>query len=308
MLKFNPKQVIVVGSVAFDTVETPMGRVEKALGGSAVYFSAAARLFTQVRVIGVVGQDFPQKYLQLLRSLKIDTGSIEIQDGETFHWNGYYEGNLNQAVTRNTHLNVFATFKPSLSSQERHSKHLFLANIDPTLQLNVARQMKKPTWIACDTMNYWIRNAKEALLKVFKTVDICFINDAEIRECSGKDNLLKAAKWLKQKGPSIVVIKKGEHGVLCDTPNGTFSLPAFLIENVKDTTGAGDSFAGGFLGYLSQSRLHRRLPHIKKAAAYGSIVASFDVQSFSIDRLAKLNFKEISVRFNHFRKMISISV
>jgi sugar/nucleoside kinase (ribokinase family) len=299
----NKSSLLAVGTVALDTIQTPMGRVQKALGGSAVYFAAAARLYAPVRLVGVVGGDFPDKYFSRLDRMKITTDSVVVKEGKTFHWDGYYEGDLNQAVTRNTHLNVLATFKPQLSETDKRCTHLFLANIAPSIQLDVLNQIPSPHLVACDTMNYWIQSAKSDLVRVFTKTNIAFINDAEIRECSGQNNLLEAARWLMALGPSIVLVKKGEHGVLCVTRKGTFTLPAFPVDYVTDPTGAGDSFAGGFLGFMSRLK-KPSLNQIKRAAVTGAIMASYNVQSFSIDRLEKIRLQDIASRMRAYQKML----
>lgn len=300
------KKLVVVGSIAFDSIRTPSGDARKALGGSATHFSAAARFFSPVKMIGVVGKDFGEANIRLLNKLGIDTTGIAWREGKTFHWAGYYEGDMNQATTLKTELNVFSAFRPELSAADRAAPHLFLANIEPRLQLSVLSQMNKPKWVACDTMNYWIQSAKADLLKVLKKVDISFMNDAEIRQLSGQSNLLQAARWLLKQGPSVVVVKKGEHGVLCVWGKRIFFYPAFLLEEVKDPTGAGDSFAGGFLGHLSRtaSKIHEK--DLKNALVYGTVIASFNVQNFGLTRVAALTFPEIEARFKQYREMISL--
>jgi len=297
--------LLVVGSIAFDSVKTPLGTAKKVIGGSSVYFSSAARFFASVKMIGVVGTDFPQSHLDDLKKLGIDTSGIVTHRGKTFHWKGFYEGDMNQAHTLKTDLNVFAQFRPVLSASDRNHEHVFLANIDPNLQMSVLKQVAKPRWIACDTMNYWIESQKSALLDVLKHVDISFMNDAEIRQLSGHSNLLRAARWVMKLGPSIVIVKKGEHGVLCVWKNRVFLFPAYLLEDVIDPTGAGDSFAGGFLGYLSRHK-NAGEKEIKNALAHGAIVASFNVQSFGNERLAKLSQEEITSRYGFYKKMISL--
>lgn len=291
-----------MGSVALDSVETPFGKVKDALGGSATFFSAAARFFSKVSVVAVVGRDFPKKNLRLIRSLGVDTTGIEIQPGKTFRWSGFYDFNLNTAQTRKTELNVFQHFKPKLSEEARRSPFVFLANIDPELQLDVLRQTRRPVLTACDTMNYWIETKRKNVVELLKHVDIFLCNDAEARELSGEYNLIQASKRILGFGPKLLVIKKGEHGVICFSKNYTFLAPAYLLEKVFDPTGAGDSFAGGFIGYLTASmRLNESA--VRKAVVYGSVLASYNVESFSLNRLARLTFPEIQSRYRHFQKL-----
>lgn len=298
--------LLVVGSIAFDSIRTPSGTARKALGGSAVHFSAAARFFTRVKMIGVVGKDFGGTNLRLLKRLGIDTRGIEAREGKTFRWAGFYEGGMNQAVTLKTELNVFGQFRPVLTEADRKARHLFLANIHPDLQLNVLSQIHRPEWTAFDTMNYWIQSAKPSVLKVLKRVDISFMNDAEIRQLSGENNLLKAARWVLKHGPSIAIIKKGEHGVIGIWKGRVFLYPAFLLEEVVDPTGAGDSFAGGFLGYLSRAKGRVKEKDLKNALVYGAVTASFNVQNFGMTRLAALKRFEIDRRFRLYKEMITL--
>ncbi|MFT5206534.1 MAG: sugar/nucleoside kinase (ribokinase family) [Candidatus Omnitrophota bacterium] len=297
----NP--LVVVGSVALDSVKTPFGQVKRALGGSAVYFSCAARLFSRPEVVAVVGKDFPNEHLLKLKKLGINLDSLAIEKGKTFHWQGYYNQNLNEAITQKTELNVFADFDPHLSATQIQAKYLFLANIHPALQLNVLKQAKRPKWVALDTMNFWIESAKSDLAKVIKRVDIVLMNDGEIRQYTGEDNLQKAVKKITDQGPSIVVVKRGEYGAICFTPNGHFALPAYLLSDALDPTGAGDSFAGGFLGWLSQVN-RPKLDDIKQAALMGTMVASFNVQGFSINQLADVRGAGLEKRLKQFRKML----
>lgn len=299
------RSLLVYGTVALDSIRTPSGHADRILGGSAVYFSLAARFFCPVCIVGVVGTDFPSHHLDFLRRLGIGTQGIVSQKGKTFFWKGAYTGDMNQAMTLKTELNVLAKFRPNLSASQRRCPYLFLANIDPVSQLSTLRQMDKPKWIACDTMNYWIENSRRDLLKVLKRVDISLMNDAEIKQLSGYDNTLKAARWLLRHGPKMIVIKKGEHGALCVWRHRVFVYPAFLLNEVTDPTGAGDSFAGAFLGYLSRyNRFHEA--QIKHALAYATIVASCNVESFGVKRLANLSRKNISDRYAQYRRMISI--
>lgn len=299
----NKKGILAVGSVALDSVKTPFGRVKDALGGSATFFSASARFFSPISIVAVVGQDFPKKHLALLDRLGVDTGGIEVAEGgRTFRWKGFYDYDLNSAKTLKTELNVFQSFRPKLSDAQKKAPFLFLANIDPELQMSVLSQAKRPELVACDTMNYWIENKKPSLLKLLKRVQVFLCNDSEARELSGEFNLMKAARWALSHGPKLMIIKKGEHGVLCFSKDYLFSAPAFLLDKVFDPTGAGDSFAGGFIGYLTRSpRLSE--PVVRRAVVYGSVLASYNVESFSLDRVARLRPAEIESRYQLFRRL-----
>lgn len=298
-MKFK-KSLVVVGSVAFDSVVSPFGRVKRALGGSAVFFSLAARFFCKIKMVGVVGTDYPREALNRMERLGIGVQGIHVQKGKTFHWKGHYGTNLNEAITDKTQLNVFADFQPVLSADERNTPYLFLANIDPKLQMSVLNQMVSPRWVACDTMNLWIKIARKELLQVIRRVDICLMNEGEVKELSGHGNLLAAARWVMNHGPKVLCVKLGEFGVVAFRGNKLWSLPAFLLDTVKDPTGAGDSFAGAFLGYLTR---YDRLSddRIREAMTMGSVVASYNVESFSIERLLKLNRADIQKHVNEFR-------
>jgi sugar/nucleoside kinase (ribokinase family) len=299
------RDLVVVGSVALDSVKTPFGEVERSLGGSAVYCSAAARFFCPVHLVGVVGHDFPQEHIQLLKKLGIQIDGLLMEQGKTFHWKGYYEKDLNRAITLKTELNVFERFKPVLMKQHLHAPHLFLANIHPDLQWSVLQQSRKPKWVACDTMNFWIESAPKSLERVLRHVDIVLMNDGEIRQWSGEAHLIKAVRKLMKLGPKLVIVKRGEYGACCFASQGHFAIPAYLLDEVMDPTGAGDSFAGGFLGYLS--RFDRpRAKDVQEAVLHGSVVASFNVQSFSVKRLAALRLAEIQDRLKDYRKMLLI--
>ena len=297
------RRILAVGSVALDSVRTPFGRVHNALGGSATFFSASARFFSPVSVVAAVGEDFPRRHLALMRRLKIDTRDLRVERGaKTFRWSGYYDHDLNNAHTLRTDLNVFKTFRPEVSPENRRSRYLFLANIDPDLQNKVLAQMNGCALTACDTMNFWIAGKRKSLLGLLKKVDIFLCNDGEARQLSGERNLLKAWRWVRSLGPRIFVIKKGEHGVLCFADGFLFSLPAYPLEKVFDPTGAGDSFAGWFMGCLSRSS---RITHhsIRQAVIYGSVLASYNVESFSLDRVAKLTHADIAQRYKQFREL-----
>jgi sugar/nucleoside kinase (ribokinase family) len=294
--------LLVVGSVAFDTVKTPFGEVEEALGGSATYFSASASFFTDVSLVAVVGEDFPQEHLDFLKSRKINLDGLEKAPGRTFRWKGEYSYQLNEAKTLDTQLNVFQSFKPRLPKHYRNHEVVFLANIDPELQREVLQQVTKPKIVACDTMNFWIQSKKESLLKTLELVDIFIINEGEARMITGEPNLVKAASQVRKMGPKTLIVKRGEYGVLLFNDEGIFSVPAYPLESVFDPTGAGDTFAGGFMGYLAKSMKFDNA-HIRKAIVFGSVMASFNVEDFSLNRLKKLTYKEVEHRYREFRKL-----
>ncbi len=298
----NNNRILAVGSVALDSVKTPFGKAREVLGGSATYFSASARFFAPVSVVAVVGQDFPKKYLNLIKGLGVDVRGIETDKGKTFRWEGLYEYDLNNPRTLKTELNVFQSFKPKLSSENKKCPFVFLANIDPDLQRFVLRQMKRVRLSACDTMNYWIENKRPSLKRLLGSVKIFLCNDSEARELSGEYNLVRAAKGILRQGPELVVIKKGEHGVICFSKDFLFLAPAYLLEKVFDPTGAGDSFAGGFVGYLTRSP-HLSEPAVRRAVIYGSVLASYNVESFSVNRLAKLKLSGIETRYGQFKNL-----
>lgn len=295
--------ILAVGSMALDTVRTPFGRAQDALGGSVSYFSAAARFFTPVSVVAAVGSDFPPRHLALFKRLGIDTrGLLTVPGGKTFRWAGVYSYDLNNPKTLKTELNVFEHFRPKLSEAHRSKRFVFLANVDPEIQYSVLKQVRRPVLTACDTMNFWIGGKRKALLKLLKCVDVFLCNDAEVRQLSGEFNLIAAARWVLSRGPKLVVIKKGEHGVCCFSKGSTFTVPAYLLEKVFDPTGAGDTFAGGFIGTLAKAgRLDAAA--IRRAAVNGSVLASYNVESFSLDRLARLKRTDIDRRRGHFREL-----
>ena len=294
--------LVVVGSVAFDSVKTPFGEVDEVLGGSATYFSTSASYFTDVSVVAVVGSDFPEKHLTFLKSRKIDVEGIERSEGKTFRWKGEYGYELNEARTLDTQLNVFQSFKPNLPASYREKKIVFLANIDPDLQRDVLNQVKKPDLVACDTMNFWIEGKKESLLETLKFVDILLINDGEARELSGEPNLVRAARTILSFGPKTLIIKRGEYGALMFKGDKIFSAPAYPLESVFDPTGAGDCFAGGFMGYLS-STMNFEESNIRKAIIFGSVMASFNVEAFSLDKIRSLDYSEIEDRYREFKRL-----
>ena len=298
--------LLVVGSVAFDDVETPSGRRDNVLGGSASYFSLSASHFCSVKVVAVVGEDFGPQQFGVFDGRPIDLSGVVRAPGLSFHWKGEYGQDLNEAKTLATDLNVFADFHPILPESHRNAPCLFLGNIDPVLQLDVVKQMAvRPRWIALDTMNFWINGAREALLKVLKDIDILLVNETEARALTGERNLLKVYAKMKELGPSILVVKRGEYGVALFSPLGHFMAPAFQLEEVVDPTGAGDTFAGGFLGYLASTE-RTDLQTLKKAALLGTIMASFTVEQFGTTGLEGLTDSIRDQRLETFRKMISL--
>ena len=299
--------ILVVGSVAFDTVETPFGRAEKVLGGSASFFSVAASFFANVNLVGVVGRDFGEKELAAFRNRPVDLDGLERVDGDTFHWQGKYSYDLNARDTLRTDLNVFELFKPKIPEKYRRSEFVFLGNIDPVLQRDVLAQVDRPKLVACDTMNFWISGKPEELKKTLARVDVLLINDAEMRELSGEWNMVKAAHAIRKMGPKTLVVKKGEHGVVMFSESGFFAAPAYPLEAVFDPTGAGDTFAGGFLCYLASAPVLDD-EAFRRAVIMGSTLASFCVEAFSLDRLLRLTRTEIDERFRLFKRLTSFEI
>jgi len=294
--------VLVVGSVAFDSVETPFGMRENILGGSATYFSTSASFFTDVNLVAVVGDDFSQEHIDFLKSRNIDLRGLKREAGKTFHWKGRYGFDLNEAETLDTQLNVFQTFSPQIPAEYAAAEYLILANIDPELQLEVLDQVKKPKVIACDTMNFWISSKPEVLKKVISRVDFFIINEGEARQLTGEVNLVKAARAILAMGAKNLIIKRGEYGVLLFTTDGIFAAPAYPLESVFDPTGAGDTFAGGFMGYLASTGNFSG-ESVRQAIIFGSVMASFNVEDFSLDRLRTLQYSEIEERYKTFKAM-----
>jgi len=294
--------IVVVGTVAFDTVETPFGKGENVLGGSATYFSTSASFFTDVSLVAVVGEDFPDEHVQFLQSRDINTAGLQRIPGKTFHWTGKYGYDLNEAQTLDTQLNVLMDFKPVLPESYRDAEYLFLANIDPDLQMEVLSQVRKPRLVACDTMNFWITSKPEALRKVLQNVDIVVINEGEARQFTGEANLVKAARQIIALGCKRLVVKRGEYGVLMFTADTIFAAPAFPLEEVFDPTGAGDTFAGGFMGYLANTG-DLSEDGIRQALVFGSVMASFNVEDFSLNRMKRLDYKEIEARYKSFKSL-----
>jgi sugar/nucleoside kinase (ribokinase family) len=295
--------LLVVGSVAFDALESPYGKVDRALGGAATYFAVAASFFAHVNLVGIVGDDFTEVDAQIFHGRAIDIEGLERAAGKTFFWAGRYSQNLNERVTLATELNVFAEFKPRLPEKYRSSKYVFLANIAPNLQRDVLRQVKKrPKIAALDTMNYWIERSNAELRETLKHVDILMINDSETRELSSEHNLLRAAKHIFKMGPATLVVKRGEYGAMMVDKRGVFCVPAFPLEEPHDPTGAGDSFAGGFMGYLGGNG-DQSDASLRRAMVYGSVMGSFAVEKFGLDRLRHLKRSEIHARARHFSKL-----
>ena len=294
--------LLVVGTVALDSVKTPFGNVDNALGGSATYFSTSASYFTDVRLVAVIGEDFPKEHIQFLKSRSIDVRGLEVQKGETFRWKGEYGYDLNEAHTLATDLNVLATFKPLIIDDYKSPDVVFLANVDPEIQLDVLRQVKRPKLVACDTMNYWIASKPDALKRTLKEVDLLTINEAEVRQLAGEASLVKAAKSVQAMGPKTIVVKQGSYGALMFSGHSVFSAPAYPLEAVFDPTGAGDTFAGGFMGYLG-STMNFSESSMRQAVIFGSVMASLNVESFSLDRLRSLEYKEIENRYREFKRL-----
>lgn len=294
--------LLVVGSVALDSLETPFGRREEILGGSACYFSTCASYFGPVRVVAVVGEDFPQEHVDFLASRGVDLSGLVRRPGRTFRWKGRYEFDLNTAHTLDTQLNVFADFRPDLPEAYRDSEYVFLGNIDPDLQRAVLDQVRGPRFVACDTMNFWIESKRESLLKTLRRVDLLFVNDAEARQLSGEHNIVKAARRILTFGPRAVVVKRGEYGALYFSGQEVFAASAYPLPDVFDPTGAGDSFAGGFMGYLAKSRSEAPMV-MRRAIVLGSVLASYAVEQFSLDRLRSLGAEEIRARYAEARQL-----
>ena len=300
--------LLVVGSVALDDLDGPFGRRPDVLGGSASFFSLAASYFLvepgQVQLVAVVGDDFPAEHVQLLADRGIDTSGLEKALGRTFRWRGKYSADLNSRDTLDTQLGVFADFKPKLSPKHRDADFVFLGNIDPTLQIEVLEQVRRPRLVACDTMNFWISGKLDELRRMLAKVDLLVINDEEARELAGTHNLVKAAGAILELGPKAIVVKRGDSGALLFHETGTFAAPAFPLEDVRDPTGAGDTFAGGFMGYLARvGDLSAGV--IRRAMIYGSVMASFCVEDFSVDRLRTLTADEVRARFRAFHELTS---
>jgi sugar/nucleoside kinase (ribokinase family) len=291
--------VAVVGSVAFDTIETPMGTAEEVLGGSAMHFAVAASYFAPVRLVAVVGEDFPEAERDYLGSRDIDLSGLEVRPGRTFRWSGRYHEDMNVRDTVALELNVFADFHPTLSSQTRGAPLVFLANIDPLLQAGVLEQFEDPAVVACDTMNHWIENARDSLEALLPRLDLLIVNDEEARLLSGEHNVSRAARRILELGPRSVLIKRGEYGAILFSPDSVFAVPAYPLEEVFDPTGAGDTFAGGVIGYLAATG-ERSEGGLRRAIVYGSVLASYVVEDFGGQRLRTLTRDEIERRYRQF--------
>lgn len=300
-------EILVVGSVAYDSITTPSGKAERALGGSANYFSLAASLFAKVRVVGVVGDDYDQQDIDLLKNRGVDLAGLSKAPGKTFHWEGSYEGDLNEAKTLKTDLNVFEHFNPQLPESYKDSSFVFLANIAPELQLQVLEQVKAPKFVGMDSMNLWLTIKKEKVIEVLKKVDLVLINEGEAKMLTGAPNAIAAAPLITDMGPRAVVIKRGEYGfAMYSKDQGYFILPAMPIRTVVDPTGAGDTFAGGFFGYLAAQKEVPTIAHMKQACIMGSIMASHTIQDFSVRALAKVTLNDLEARLSEYRKVITI--
>lgn len=292
--------ILVVGSVALDTVSTPFGQVSEVLGGSASYFSTSASFFTEVNLLAVIGEDFPEEHVTYLQSRNINLDGLQRTPGRTFRWSGKYEYDLNEAHTLDTQLNVFETFKPQLPEHYRQAEYVFLANIDPSVQREALSQVVAPKLIACDTMNFWIEGKRDELLRTLALVDILVINEAEVRQLAQEPNLVRAAAVIRSYGPRILVVKRGEYGVLMFSEGSVFSAPAYPLEEIFDPTGAGDTFAGGFFGYLAATR-NISESSLRKAIVFGTVMASFTVEKFSLNRLKEINHQEINDRYKKIK-------
>ncbi len=286
--------LLIVGSIALDNVETPFGKVIHSLGGSAIFTSMASKNFCKSSVVGIVGEDFPKEHFELLAENEINTKDLMVVPGKTFHWSGKYN-DLNKAETLDTQLNVFADFNPKLCNNNKNCEYVFLGNIDPVLQLRVLKQIDRTKVIACDTMNFWISGSKPALLEVIDNVDILFINEDELRMLTGVQNVFEAVQKAKEMGPELIVVKRGEYGSFAYSNDFIFFAPVYPVKKVIDPTGAGDSFAGGFMGYLTSVGNFEETT-IKNAMIYGTVIASFNVESFSIDRLREISMNDILAR------------
>jgi sugar/nucleoside kinase (ribokinase family) len=297
--------IVVVGSLAYDSISTPFGAVESTLGGSANYFSLAASHFAQIRVVGVVGEDYSPEDLQLLKKKGVDVDGIQKVPGKTFHWQGEYKRDMNEAITLATDLNVFEKFNPKIPQSYQDSEYLFLANIDPNLQMSVLEQVPKAKLVCCDTMNFWINSKLDSLKQVLKKVDVLLINEGEAMQLSQKDNGIAAARAIGQMGPQAVVVKRGEYGFILYFKEQYFVLPAFPIEKVVDPTGAGDTFAGGFIGYLAREKAGLEMSALRNACVHGCLMASFTVEGFGVKPQAELTWTKLQQRLDQYRNIIA---
>ncbi|MEO6525948.1 MAG: PfkB family carbohydrate kinase [Gemmatimonadaceae bacterium] len=296
--------LLVVGSVALDSVETPFGKADNVIGGSGTFFSASASHLSPVQLVGVVGDDYPMDQLEPLRARGVDMAGLEQAKGESFRWRGRYRHDLNSAETLETRLGVFSHFSPKIPTQFRSAPFVFLANIDPRLQLDVLKQVDRPKLVACDTMNFWIESRRPDIVELIKHVDLITLNDGEARQLTDCFNLVKAARWIMAHGPTMVIIKKGEHGAFLFKDKSIFFAPAYPLEDVFDPTGAGDSFAGGFMGYLAKTN-DLSDANLRRAVIYGSAMGSFAVEKFSVQRLLEINASDIADRVAEFRRLVA---
>jgi sugar/nucleoside kinase (ribokinase family) len=294
--------LLVVGTVAFDSIETPLGSVERVLGGSASYFALGAAYFAPVRIVGVIGEDFPQDYLDLFSQRGVDLAGLKRERGDTFHWRGRYHEDINLRDTLELHLNVLAGFQPRLPESYRDAEYVFLGNIDPVMQMEVLNQLRRMKLVVCDTMDHWIRESISDLKKVIGRIEMLVLNDSEARLLSGYNNIVQAAHAILRMGPKMVLVKRGEYGVLQFSDSTIFATPAYPLEEVFDPTGAGDSFAGGFMGQLARSG-DLSQGGIRRAIVYGSVVASFTVEDFGVKRLAGLSLAQIEERYQQFARL-----
>lgn len=295
--------LLVVGSIALDSVETPFGATTDALGGSAVFFATAGALLHPVQVVGVVGDDYPMARLERMAKRGIDLAGVTRRAGESFRWSGKYSYDLQNRETLETRLGVFAEFAPEIPPQFRGAQYVFLGNIDPELQLSVLSQVDDPTLVACDTMNYWIEGKRDVLMELLRRVDVLLVNDAEARQLSGDWNIYRAARWILKHGPRIVVVKQGEYGAVLVDPNGIFYVPAYPLEQVFDPTGAGDAFAGGFMGHLAATG-DTSPENLRRAMVFGSAMGSFAVEAFSVQRFDALTLDEVRARVHAFGDLV----
>jgi sugar/nucleoside kinase (ribokinase family) len=296
--------VLVVGSVALDSVETPFGKADNVIGGSATFFSASASHLSPVQLVGVVGDDYPMAQLEPLKKRGVDMAGLEQATGESFRWRGRYRHDLNSAETLETRLGVFSHFSPKIPDQFKSAPFVFLANIDPRLQLDVLKQVQRPKLVACDTMNFWIESRRPDIVELIKHVDLITLNDGEARQLTDCANLVKAARWIMAHGPKMVIIKKGEHGAFLFKEKSIFFAPAYPLEEVFDPTGAGDSFAGGFMGYLARTG-DLSDANLRRAVVYGSAMGSFAVEKFSVQRLLEITPADIAARVGEFRQLVA---
>lgn len=299
--------LLVVGSIALDSVITPFGETADTLGGAAVFFAMAGAVLHPVQVVGVVGSDFPEAHLKTLAARGVDLAGVERKKGESFRWKARYSYDLNSRETLETRLGVFAEFSPRIPEKFRDAQYVFLGNIDPELQLSVLDQVKQPKLVACDTMNYWIQGKKDLLLELLRHIDILMVNDSEARELSGDWNIYRAAHWILGRGPKMVVIKQGEHGALLVDPDTTFKAPAYPLQEVFDPTGAGDAFAGGFMAHIARTD-DFSFPNLRRAMIYGSAMGSLAVEAFGVQRLEKITLPEVRGRVKAFRDLVHFSL